>query len=123
MQLPQSSTHSPKTFPEGPRTQINRVLGPKYHNINGIWALNPYYLGPIYPYIVPIYPYIPPITPFKGTLLFGSLDPEGTATKNPATLPRVKLLDDTKMGQIAQLHRCMAASLRPSIYPTTVPLQ
>ena len=23
-----------------------RVLGPKYYNINGIWALNPYYLGP-----------------------------------------------------------------------------
>ena len=24
----------------------NRALGPKYCNINGIWALNPYYLGP-----------------------------------------------------------------------------
>ena len=22
------------------------VLGPKYYNINGIWALKPYYLGP-----------------------------------------------------------------------------
>ena len=22
------------------------VLGPKYYNVNGIWALNPYYLGP-----------------------------------------------------------------------------
>ena len=33
-------------IPKGPRTQIMGVLGPKYHNINGIWALNPYYLGP-----------------------------------------------------------------------------
>ena len=24
----------------------NRVLGPKYYNIIGIWALKPYYLGP-----------------------------------------------------------------------------
>ena len=24
----------------------NRVLGPKYHPINGIWALKPHYLGP-----------------------------------------------------------------------------
>ena len=23
-----------------------RVLGPKYYDINGIWALKPYYLGP-----------------------------------------------------------------------------
>ena len=30
----------------GPRTQNNRVSGPKYYNINGIWALTPYYLGP-----------------------------------------------------------------------------
>ena len=22
------------------------VVGPKYYNITGIWALNPYYLGP-----------------------------------------------------------------------------
>ena len=22
------------------------VLGPKYYNLNGIWALKPYYLGP-----------------------------------------------------------------------------
>ena len=32
--------------PEGPRTQIQRALGPKYYNIVGIWALKPYYLGP-----------------------------------------------------------------------------
>ena len=24
----------------------SRVLGPKYYNINGIWALKHYYLGP-----------------------------------------------------------------------------
>ena len=24
----------------------NRALGPKYYNINGIWALKPHYLGP-----------------------------------------------------------------------------
>ena len=29
-----------KTNPQGPRTQVNRVLGPKYYNLNGI------YLGP-----------------------------------------------------------------------------
>ena len=28
------------------RTQNDRVLGPKYYNINGIWALKPCYLGP-----------------------------------------------------------------------------
>ena len=34
-------------FPKGPRTQIiGRVLGAKYHNVNGSWALKPYYLGP-----------------------------------------------------------------------------
>ena len=25
---------------------VNRALGPKYYNMNGIWALRPYYLGP-----------------------------------------------------------------------------
>ena len=30
----------------GSKDPNNRVLGPKYHNINGIWALKPYYLGP-----------------------------------------------------------------------------
>ena len=51
-----------------------RVLRPKYYNINGIWALKIYYLGPIYPYLVPIYiyiyiyPYKPPYKPLKGTL-------------------------------------------------------
>ena len=29
-----------------------KVLGPKYHEYYSIWALKPYYLGPI-PYIVP----------------------------------------------------------------------
>ena len=52
---------------QGPRTQIIGVWGPN--------ALKPYYLGPIYPYIVPLYPCISPYNPFKGTLLFGSLDP------------------------------------------------
>ena len=34
-------------IPKGPRTQIiNRVLGPKYNNRNGIWALISDYLGP-----------------------------------------------------------------------------
>ena len=32
--------------PKGPRTQIIGFLGPKYYNINSIWALKPYYLGP-----------------------------------------------------------------------------
>ena len=35
-----------KPTPKGPRTQIIRVSGPKYHDINGSWALKPYYLGP-----------------------------------------------------------------------------
>ena len=43
-----------KGFPKGPRAQKIRALGPKYYNMNGICALKPYYLGPIYPYIVPI---------------------------------------------------------------------
>ena len=28
------------------RTSKNAVLGPKYCNINGIWAVKPYKLGP-----------------------------------------------------------------------------
>ena len=32
--------------PKGPRAQTNGVLGPKYYNINGMWALKPYDLGP-----------------------------------------------------------------------------
>ena len=32
--------------PEGSKDPNIRVLGPKYYNINGIWALIPYYLGP-----------------------------------------------------------------------------
>ena len=30
----------------GSKDPNNRVLGPKYYNINGIWALKPCYLGP-----------------------------------------------------------------------------
>ena len=30
----------------GSKDPNNRVLGPKYYNINGIWALKPYYLVP-----------------------------------------------------------------------------
>ena len=59
----------------------NRVSGPKYFNINGIWALKSHYLGPLYPFIVPMYPYIYPLNPFKGTLLFGSLDPYRVMTR------------------------------------------
>ena len=33
------------TYPKGPRTQIIG-LRPKYHDVHGIWALKPYYLGP-----------------------------------------------------------------------------
>ena len=51
---------------------MNRVLGPRYHNINGIGALEPSYLGPMYPYLVPMYPHIyPPITPLKGPCHLG----------------------------------------------------
>ena len=32
--------------PQGSKDPNNRALGPKYYNINGIWALKPYYLGP-----------------------------------------------------------------------------
>ena len=32
--------------PNGPKDPNNRVLGPKYYNIHGIWALKPKYLGP-----------------------------------------------------------------------------
>ena len=32
--------------PQGPRTQIIGFVGPKYYNINSIWTLKPYYLGP-----------------------------------------------------------------------------
>ena len=30
----------------GSKDPNNKVLGPKCYNINGIWALNPQYLGP-----------------------------------------------------------------------------
>ena len=32
--------------PKGSKDPNNRVLEPKYYNMNGIWALKPYYLGP-----------------------------------------------------------------------------
>ena len=32
--------------PGGSKDPNNRVLGPKYYTINGIWALKHYYLGP-----------------------------------------------------------------------------
>ena len=32
--------------PEGPRAQMVGGLGPKYYNINSIWALKPHDLGP-----------------------------------------------------------------------------
>ena len=32
--------------PYGFKDPNNRVLGPKYYNVNGTWALKPYYLGP-----------------------------------------------------------------------------
>ena len=39
--------HVGKAFlPEGSKDSNNRVLGPKYYDINGIWALIPYYLSP-----------------------------------------------------------------------------
>ena len=33
-------------FTEGSKDPNTRVLGPKYHHKNGIWALKPYYLSP-----------------------------------------------------------------------------
>ena len=36
-------TETPKSSPKG---ASNGALRPKYHNINGIWTLKPYYLGP-----------------------------------------------------------------------------
>ena len=54
--------------------------GHKYLNLSSIWDLEPYYLGPIYPYIIPIYPFISPYNPFKGTLLFGPLDSSGVGS-------------------------------------------
>ena len=31
---------------QGSKDPNIRVLGPKYYNMNGIWALKPHYLGP-----------------------------------------------------------------------------
>ena len=63
----------PVPGPKGPRTQI--MGGPKYYNINGIWALIPIIrvLGPLSCPHISLYS--PPISPVKGTLLVESLDP------------------------------------------------
>ena len=37
---------TPQPFPQGSKDPNNWVLGPKYHNIHGIWARKPDYLGP-----------------------------------------------------------------------------
>ena len=33
-------------LPQGSKDPNIRVLGPKYYNMNGIWALKPHYSGP-----------------------------------------------------------------------------
>ena len=33
-------------YPEGSKDSNNGALGPKFHTINGTWALKPYHLGP-----------------------------------------------------------------------------
>ena len=33
-------------IPQGPKDPNNKASGPKYHSHYGIWALEPYYLGP-----------------------------------------------------------------------------
>ena len=45
-------------FPKGSQDPNNRVLEPKYYNINGRWALKPYYfvLGPLGLTLNPIHP-------------------------------------------------------------------
>ena len=37
---------NPVAEPQGSKDPNNRVLGPKYYNVDGIWALKPHYLGP-----------------------------------------------------------------------------
>ena len=52
--------------PYGSNDPNKGVFGPTYYVVDGIGALKPYYLGPIYPYIVPLYPnFYPPITLLK----------------------------------------------------------
>ena len=41
---------------QGSKDPDNRVSGPKYPDINGSWALKPYYLGP---WTLIWFPYIP----------------------------------------------------------------
>ena len=45
----------------------NRVSGPKYYNMNGVWAL----FGSLDPYIVSLYLCVSPITPLKGPCYVG----------------------------------------------------
>ena len=33
-------------IPDGSMDPNSEVLWPKYYNVNGVWALKPYYLGP-----------------------------------------------------------------------------
>ena len=44
--FPECSLHPCDLPRPGSKDPNNRVLGPKYYNINSIWALKPYYLGP-----------------------------------------------------------------------------
>ena len=50
-ELPRTAlTNSPEvvsqSLPSGSKDPNNKVLGPKYYGVNGIWALKPHYLGP-----------------------------------------------------------------------------
>ena len=51
-----------------PKDPDNRVLGPKYYDIVGIWPLKPYYLGP---WTLNPKPYISPYNPLKGPYYLG----------------------------------------------------
>ena len=56
---------------QGSKDPNDRVLGPKYYNMNGIWAPKPYYLGPWTLIRSPYIPIYPPITPLKGPYYLG----------------------------------------------------
>ena len=43
---PYTLTSVNEAQPQGSKDLNNRVLGPKYYNMNGIWGLKPDYLGP-----------------------------------------------------------------------------
>ena len=73
-QQPQAQGPLPRgfeTLPQGLKDPNSKVLGPKYFNINGIWAPKLHCLGPKYPYIVPMYPYTSPRIPLKGPYYLG----------------------------------------------------